>query len=292
MLFTRTEHKVENEIELKWCNPHDEGVGAWLDLEAFGKNASAWDNLTTSCKICIKKTREKNRDRDNLRSREWYKNHQDLIKDYRKEHKEKTKKQYKEWRNLNKEEVQIKEKEYRDTHKDYYSELNKKYYVDHKEEFREYRQKYYKENVGELQRYSKQYAKEHPEVGRKSGRKRRENITTRLSANVSCAIWCSLRDGKGRIHWEFLVGYTLTTLIAHLESLFESWMTWENYGWGPGKWVIDHIKPIVAFNFNSYKDPEFLECWALSNLRPLSYEENRDKNSRHEGILIRRRSLV
>lgn len=90
------------------------------------------------------------------------------------------------------------------------------------------------------------------------------------------------------MHWEVLVGYTLTMLTSYLESLWEPWMTWENYGLGPGTWQIDHIKPIIAFRFASYDDLEFKECWALSNLRPLSWEENYAKTSIYNGIRLRK----
>ncbi len=65
-------------------------------------------------------------------------------------------------------------------------------------------------------------------------------------------------------------------LIAHLESLFQPSMTWENYG----KWHIDHKRPIASFNFTSYEDPEFKECWALNNLQPMWAKENMSKGNK------------
>jgi hypothetical protein len=63
-------------------------------------------------------------------------------------------------------------------------------------------------------------------------------------------------------------------LRIHLESLWISGMSWENYGVGENKWCIDHILPTCSFTFSSYEDEEFKTCWALSNLRPLWYKEN------------------
>lgn len=67
--------------------------------------------------------------------------------------------------------------------------------------------------------------------------------------------------------------YTVIELKEHLEALWEPWMNWENYG---GKsddkrktWQIDHINLHSSFNYNSINDKEFIECWSLSNLRPL-----------------------
>ena len=55
-------------------------------------------------------------------------------------------------------------------------------------------------------------------------------------------------------------------------------MSWDNYG--RNGWEIDHIKPISSFNFNSYKDKEFKECWSLENLQPLWAEENIRKSNK------------
>jgi hypothetical protein len=55
-------------------------------------------------------------------------------------------------------------------------------------------------------------------------------------------------------------------------------MNWELYM--QGKIHIDHKRPIASFNFNSYKDKEFKECWALNNLQPLWAEENLSKGNK------------
>jgi hypothetical protein len=70
-------------------------------------------------------------------------------------------------------------------------------------------------------------------------------------------------------------------LKVHLESLFEPWMNWNNYGRYVPKtydakptWQIDHIIPHSKFKYNSMEDEEFAKCWSLSNLRPLSSKQN------------------
>lgn len=79
--------------------------------------------------------------------------------------------------------------------------------------------------------------------------------------------------------------YTIRDLKTYLESLFEPWMTWENYGkydkiiWIDGdasthKWNIDHIIPHSTFKYTNMECQEFLDCWALSNLRPYSAKLN------------------
>jgi uncharacterized protein (DUF2249 family) len=71
--------------------------------------------------------------------------------------------------------------------------------------------------------------------------------------------------------------YTPQELKEHLEGQFEDWMTWENHGNGEGCWNVDHIYPQSKLQYDSLEHPNFQKCWALSNLRPLSWEENLKK---------------
>jgi len=64
--------------------------------------------------------------------------------------------------------------------------------------------------------------------------------------------------------------------MFHLERLFRPGMNWQNMG----KWHIDHIYPVSSFNFSSYEDKEFKECWDLKNLQPLWAEENINKSNK------------
>jgi hypothetical protein len=72
--------------------------------------------------------------------------------------------------------------------------------------------------------------------------------------------------------------YTISELMTHLEHKFDDKMNWQNYG---NYWHIDHIKPDSLFNYSSVKDEEFLKCWNLSNLQPLSRVDNFKKGNRY-----------
>lgn len=80
-------------------------------------------------------------------------------------------------------------------------------------------------------------------------------------------------DAKSR----YFPGFTGRQLKAHLMSLMPNGWTFADYG---DKWEIDHIVPVSAFEYESPDDPEYKECWALSNLRPLCKFENRAKGNR------------
>ena len=114
-------------------------------------------------------------------------------------------------------------------------------------------------------------------------RYRRQDPLVRLRHNVSAAIRDSLKYKSNKSIFDYLP-YTFQELKEHLESQFESWMTWDNYG---GKsnderktWHMDHIQPQCKFSYQSLDDPLMVECWALSNLQPLEKKTNFSKGAK------------
>jgi hypothetical protein len=69
-----------------------------------------------------------------------------------------------------------------------------------------------------------------------------------------------------------LFGCSHQQLLKHVESQFESWMNWNNRGFGEAgqakrnfNWQLDHIKPLnSAMNLE-----EYIALWHYSNIRPL-----------------------
>lgn len=112
--------------------------------------------------------------------------------------------------------------------------------------------------------------------------RRDTNPKFRLKSKMSSSIARGLIKGDRR-SWEQKVGYTIDELMDHLESKFEKWMNWDNYGKGKGKWSVDHIIPIDSFSYTSANDKEFKKCWALSNLQPLCFIENIIKGNKIQG---------
>ena len=112
-------------------------------------------------------------------------------------------------------------------------------------------------------------------------RKLRENPKHRINRNTATAIWFAIKKNKTGRRWENLVGYSLQELRKHLEKLFNKKMSWNNYC---SYWELDHIKPKSLFHYETAEDPEFRECWSLSNLQPLEISENRRKYN-HYAIL-------
>lgn len=110
----------------------------------------------------------------------------------------------------------------------------------------------------------------------------RESISTpraKIDNIISAGVCRGIKRGSknGRRSFD-LIGYSLDELMSHLESKFEPWMSWDNYGFYG--WHIDHIRPLSSFNYETPDCPEFKLAWALSNLRPLAASENIAKGSK------------
>lgn len=124
-------------------------------------------------------------------------------------------------------------------------------------------------------------------VRRMANKTRKERLATDPTYKLRCVmstrlfIVASRAGGKSRT-WERLVGYSANDLRLHLELQFAEWMNWDNYG---SLWEIDHIRPVASFRFSSTDDPEFRECWALTNLRPLARPANRAKSASLEYLI-------
>lgn len=68
---------------------------------------------------------------------------------------------------------------------------------------------------------------------------------------------------------------------VHLESLFKTGMSWENYG---PVWHVDHIKPCALFDLT---DPEQQRiCFHWTNLQPLFALDNMRKSDSYDPLKI------
>jgi len=75
-----------------------------------------------------------------------------------------------------------------------------------------------------------------------------------------------------------LIGCTMPFLRQYLESLWRKGMSWGTYGFGRGRWVIDHIIPCKRFNLTNTEEQK--KCFHYTNLQPLWWEENAEKSDK------------
>ena len=130
-------------------------------------------------------------------------------------------------------------------------------------------------------KYRRRYQQQDPDQRREAARNRYWEVLKhkpdwRIKTTIASRMNRAIRSGKSGRSLEALLGYTIAELMTHLERQFAPGMTWGNHG----KWHIDHIVPLVAFQIDSYESPDFARAWALSNLRPLWGAENVRKSGK------------
>ncbi len=262
-------------------------------LSEFCKDKFNKDNLDYECRCCNKMYRAENADNIKKSSKKYHNNNKDKAHEYYLINKERFSEKAKEYYLINKEEILQKTKEYAKENKEKTREWKVAWCSRNKESIGEKREKnkdeinrrrreLYQENNNDRLIAATQYREKNREKIRKWGRdywnRAKTNPMKRLKVNISSSMCISLNGNKNGYRWEGLVGYTLVDLKNHLESLFQDYMTWDNYG--RGGWEIDHIYPVSRFNFISTECDDFKKCWALENLQPLWEKENQRKGNK------------
>lgn len=163
---------------------------------------------------------------------------------------------------INKDKIKEQKREYRK------SNTYKQYRINNSEKIKEYNKKYYKENKRMINTQKLIYIKN----------KYKNNILFRLSNNIRRSISLSFKNNgytKNNKTFEIL-GCTFEEFKLHLESKFQPWMTWDNYGLYNGElnygWDIDHIIP----SSSATTEEELIKLNHYSNLQPLCSKVNRD----------------
>lgn len=141
----------------------------------------------------------------------------------------------------------------------------------------EYERAWRDKNREQYNEYQRDYQREYQR--KRMTHLRATSPTFRLNNSIRSNMRHSLKSGKQGLSWESLVGYTLSDLKAHLESMFSEGMSWESYG--KDGWHVDHIRPIASFDFESHEDPDFKDCWSLENLQPLWAQDNLKKGKKY-----------
>ena len=152
----------------------------------------------------------------------------------------------------------------------------KEYYNKNKQNLRKKGREYYYKNHADLRKkmnlYSKEY-KNRPLV----------KIAERLRNRMRACVKLYNLDKKDKT-LEYL-GCNISYFVSYLESLFLEGMTWENYGFGNEKWVIDHIKPLCSFNLTNQE--EIYKACNYTNLRPFWWKDNSEKASKDKELSVR-----
>lgn len=170
--------------------------------------------------------------------------------------------------------------------KEYYiknKERIKLRYENNKDKFKEYQKIYSSENkekVKESNRiwYSKNKEKVKEKVREYQKKRKNNDPIFRLKSNIR-TILSNVIKKKGfskKSKIIDIIGCSFDDLIIHIESKFEPWMAWDNYGKYNGEfnygWDIDHIVPI----FMAKTEEDILKLNHYTNLQPLCSRINRE----------------
>ena len=86
--------------------------------------------------------------------------------------------------------------------------------------------------------------------------------------------------GHKKVHPSSLtqLGCTIEEYRAHIESLWEDWMNWDNYGPDPyNQWQLDHKIPLDWFVKNS---KDVYKAGHYTNIQPMRGIDNKRKSNK------------
>jgi hypothetical protein len=245
------------------------------EIEFFGKNKRSKDGFRNECKDCRKessrKYRENNKDKLREIQKKFKENNPDYFKEYSEKNKKKLKEYKKSYREENREEINENRRKYREENKEKINEYQREYRKNNKEKFKNY----YEENK---EYYNKRYKEKRKSYIRNYFRIRKQKDPLfRLSCNIRRLVSNSInKEYEKNSKTEEILGCNFKEFKIHLESKFEDWMNWENYGIYDGEfgsgWDIDHIIPLSSAN----TEEEIIKLNNYINLQPLCSKVNRD----------------
>jgi len=160
---------------------------------------------------------------------------------------------------------------------------SKVYKEENKNSIKEYNKRYREENIDKIKFIHKEYSKNNRE---KVIEYNRNYINTRLKTDdvfklthyIRSSIRKSFkRNGFSKKSRTFqILGCSYIEFKLYLESKFELWMTWDNYGKYNGDfdygWDIDHITPLSL----AIIEDDVIRLNHYTNLQPLCSKINRD----------------
>jgi hypothetical protein len=137
---------------------------------------------------------------------------------------------------------------------------------------REKQSQWYKANRPKIKRY---YKRLRPSLNNKYRARYASDLNFRLAVVLRARIRRAIYSGKAGSAIKDL-GCSLVQLRCHIEGRFLPGMTWQNWGSGPGKWHLDHIRPLASFDLSQVR--EFKLACHFSNLQPLWSHQNQQKH--------------
>ena len=262
----------------------------------FYANSKTKDKRELSCKEC--RNKEKNKESLKVTQKEWRENNKEYIKEYNRNIDKEKKDEYRQNYNIkNKDKIEIYKKsdkrknsqnKWREDNKDKINNYQNKWREDNKDKSKEYndnnkdyRKKYYENNKEKIVKYGKERREKENYYTNYNNRIRermREDIVFRLKTSIRRSIWNSLNSMNytKKSKTFVILGISYNEFKLYIESKFEEWMSWENYGKYDGSlnygWDLDHITPISS----AKTEEDVIRLNNYTNFQPLCSKVNRD----------------
>jgi len=171
----------------------------------------------------------------------------------------------------------IQSKKYYDKNKLNLKEKNKQWRINNPDKVKEILKRFLLKNPEYVRKYT---INSRDKINKRYKDRRDTDINFKLKENIRNLIKNSLnyKNIKKNQRTNKILGCTNDDFKLHLESQFESWMTWDNYGnpkdgiLQPDKtWDIDHIIPLNT----AITEDELIKLNHYTNLKPLCSYVNR-----------------
>lgn len=223
---------------------------------------------TRGCYFCLRENSKSynqvpdNKEKMKVRRKQYYEENAEALREYSRkdywENREARQASCKAWKAENKDRTLASAREYRQKNLERVKEVSRVRYHRNLEKMRAEQNEWRAANVDHVRARVREYNNARYRAGGlfKVTNMMRKHLTRTLNGAK-----------KQKSTAEYL-GYESRALMAHLESLFDHGMTWENHG----EWHIDHIIPIRHFLAAGVKCPSIIN--AMSNLRPIWAKEN------------------
>jgi hypothetical protein len=212
-------------------------------IEFDNKKGGKYD-VRSDCKICRKEYQK-----------EWYYKNIDDIREKSKQYHKK-----------NKETINNRVKKWCENNNNKYKENQKKWRENNKEKIKEYLKEYNGSNRKKINENKKLYEKI-----------KRNDSLYKLRRNITSLIRQSIKNQgyKKNTKTAVIIGCDYEFFKYYIESKFESWMSWDNYGKYNGElnfgWDYDHIIPISS----AKTENDIIKLNHYTNLQPLCSYTNR-----------------
>lgn len=158
-------------------------------------------------------------------------------------------------------------KKFREENRDRLNQLSKDWREENKDKLKMIKKKYRENNRDKINEYQRSYMNKRLEI----------DPLFKLSHYIRKSIRESLKERGFRktSKTQNIIGCTFNELKLYIESKFESWMSWDNYGLYNGEskygWDIDHIIPLSS----AKNEEDVIELNHYTNLQPLCSYINR-----------------